>query len=138
MPTCPFYGSNIEEREHRYHCRFCDLELLDNEIQQNGSRKQISLDEPTSLEAAELSTRDLLGKDSYFLTCLLQLVRQERTISYHDYLLFFKKARHQEGDSLDDDRNAGRRYEYWTRKPWILGSVVVPFRRGSQMLICNQ
>ncbi|MEK5645909.1 MULTISPECIES: hypothetical protein [Paenibacillus] len=124
MQTCPFCGSVIEEKEHAYYCSFCDMGLVASQIQQNGFRKKVFYEVPVFLEAAKLSTRDLLEKDSYFLTCLLREVRQERSRSYQYYLRFFKKANEEQGDFLDDAKHAGGQYEYWTRKAWILENIL--------------
>lgn len=123
MPTCPFCGSTIEKGEHLYYCIFCDMELMANQIQYDGSRRQISFEEPASLKEAELSTKELIEKDSYYLTCLLRLVRQERARIYN-YLRIFKKANEQQGDFLNQAADTGSHYEYWTRKAWVLENIL--------------
>lgn len=56
MPTCMFCGSKVEKRDQMYYCLFCNMELMADQVQNNGSRRQILLEDPSSLEDAELST----------------------------------------------------------------------------------
>lgn len=123
MPTCMFCGSKVEKRDQMYYCLFCNMELLAGQVQHNGSRRQILLEEPISLEDAELSTGELMKKDSYYLTCLLRMVRKERSRIYH-YLHIFKKANEQQGSFFDQEADTGSRYEYWTRKGWVLENIL--------------
>lgn len=123
MPTCMFCGSKVVKRDQIYYCLFCNMELIAGQVQHNGSRRQISFEEPTSLKDAELFTGELMKKDSYYLTCLLRMIRKERSKIYH-YVHIFKKANEQQGSFVDQEADAGSRYEYWTRKGWIIENIL--------------
>lgn len=123
MPTCSFCGSTLEVKDTSYYCCFCDLELVSDQIQKNGLRRQVSLEQAASLGEANQSTKELIQKDSYYLTCLLRLVRQERTRIYN-YLRIFNRANKQQADFVDQAQDMGERYEYWTRKMWVIENIL--------------
>ncbi|CAM4307587.1 hypothetical protein P4H94_23480 [Paenibacillus macerans] len=89
----------------------------------DGKRRDIPIEEVVFLAAAKQSTSELLKKDSYFLTVLLQLVRQERKLTYNLLRVINKGAALQPGFE-EGQREVGKTYQYWTRKAWIIENIL--------------
>ena len=83
MQTCAYCGSAVEPVGKGLYCSFCDMEVYQDEVQENGMRRQLLAEKVVFLSAAERSTQELMEKDSYFLTLLLRLVRKERNRTYN-------------------------------------------------------
>lgn len=124
MPTCPFCGSPVTAATETYFCSFCEMEIPADALLQDGSRRQLPpLEQVASLEDAGQSTKVLLNKDSYYLTVLLRLVREERTKVYN-YLRVFNKLEERPADLEDKKIETGREYEHWTRKMWTIENIL--------------
>ncbi|SDM16313.1 hypothetical protein SAMN05428961_110122 [Paenibacillus sp. OK060] len=65
-------------------------------------------------------------KDSYYLTVLLRLVRNERKRAYNLLRVVNKGAALQPGkSSFKSGQDEGaRNYRYWTRKAWIIENIL--------------
>ncbi|MCP1137525.1 hypothetical protein NKT34_30150 [Paenibacillus polysaccharolyticus] len=126
MQTCAYCGSAVETVGNGLYCTFCDMEVYQDDIQINGMRRPVRAEKMVMLSAAERSTQELMEKDSYYLTVLLKLVREERKRTYNLLRVVNKGAALLPGESAfkqGQDEGANN-YRYWTRKGWIIENIL--------------
>ncbi|MHA7584731.1 hypothetical protein ACX12E_30795 [Paenibacillus vandeheii] len=102
------------------------MEVYQDDIQNNGMRRPVRADEMVLLSGAERPTQELMEKDSYYLTVLLRLVRNERKRTYNLLRVVNKGAALQPGESSfkSGQDEGARNYRYWTRKAWIIENIL--------------
>ncbi|APO48515.1 hypothetical protein BS614_30810 (plasmid) [Paenibacillus xylanexedens] len=126
MQTCAYCGSAVELVGSGLYCSFCDMEVYKDDVQTNGSRRPVRAEEVVLLSAAERSTQELMEKDSYYLTVLLGLVRDERKRTYNLLRVVNRGAALKPGETAfkhGQDEGA-MNYRYWTRKAWIIENIL--------------
>lgn len=126
MQTCAYCGSEVEPVGNGMYCSFCDMEVYQDDIQNNGMRRPVRADEMVLLSGAEQSTQELMEKDNYYLTVLLRLVRNERKRTYNLLRVVNKGAALQPDESAfkSGQDEGARNYRYWTRKAWIIENIL--------------
>ncbi|SDM16277.1 hypothetical protein SAMN05428961_110121 [Paenibacillus sp. OK060] len=59
MQTCAYCGSAVEPVKRDVLLAFCDMEVYQDDIQNNGMRRPVRADEMVLLSGAERSTQEL-------------------------------------------------------------------------------
>lgn len=124
MQTCAYCGSGVELVGNGLYCSFCDMEVYQDDVQENGMRRPILAEEAVFLSAAERPTHEIMEKDSYYLTLLLRLVRNERKRTYNLLRVVNKGAALQPEQFKAGQDEGGKNYRYWTRKAWIIENIL--------------
>lgn len=124
MQTCGYCGSAVEPVGKGLYCLFCDMEVYRDEVQENGMRRPLRAEKVVFLSAAERPTQELMEKDSYYLTLLLKLVRNERKRTYNLLRVVNKGAELQPGKFKSGQNEGAKNYQYWTRKAWIIENIL--------------
>lgn len=124
MQTCAYCGSGVEPVGNGLYCSFCDMEVYQDDVQENGMRRPVLAEDTVLLSAAERSTQEIMEKDSYYLTLLLRLVRNERKRTYNLLRVVNKGAALQPEKFKAGQDEGGKNYRYWTRKAWIIENIL--------------
>lgn len=123
MKTCPYCGSVVEIRSGAY-CGFCDMILPQELLQEEGKRKQFTVNQASvSIDLAEMSTPELMTRKTYELLILLRHLRQKRSDSFN-LMRILKKANAQADEFQEAASSSGKDYEWWTRKMWICENII--------------
>ncbi|EJW14320.1 hypothetical protein M5X00_23235 [Paenibacillus alvei] len=124
MKTCPYCGSVVEIRSGAYYCGFCDMILPQELLQEEGKRKQFSINQASvSIDLADMSTPELMTRKTYELLILLRHLRQKRSDSFN-LMRILKKANAQADEFQAAASSSGKDYEWWTRKMWIVENII--------------
>lgn len=122
--TCTYCGTELKSENQSYYCVFCEMPVSDENVQQNGKRKQITFQtNHVFISDAEQNTGQLMQRSTNDIILLLRLARQKRTDIYN-YLRIINKANEQDGGFQEHAQVTGKDYEYWTRKAWVLENIL--------------
>lgn len=124
MNTCGLCGSELEKK----YCNFCEMELEDRYIMQDGKRLNQTdwfFAYPDESEVFS-TTKELMEKETLDLLCLLREARKMRADIYH-----LRKLRHdaEEQSGYTEDVKAladetYSEYEQATRKVWVIENLI--------------
>ncbi|WP_404456980.1 hypothetical protein LG329_19475 (plasmid) [Virgibacillus necropolis] len=119
MKTCAYCGTEIEQ----LYCSFCEMELTERYILQDGKRLSNAIDFFPDLQGIFKNTSDLLKLETIELLCLLRHARNYRTDIYRLRILGHK-AEEQGGDVEEIQMKSYNDYEEATRKMWVLENII--------------
>lgn len=124
MYTCGFCGSTVHVTESgAAHCSFCKMDLFPEDIQKYGHRKSVLAAAEPLLSDAENPTPVLMEFNTFHLIKLLRLVRAERKERYNLMRIILKRI--EEQPDLHAAKDAAQdRYEYWSRKVWVIENIL--------------
>jgi len=119
LQTCAYCGSEVKNR----YCSFCEMELMDRYILQNGERLSNSIDYYPDQQGIFQNTPELLQLETIELLCLLRHARNYRSEVYKLRLLGHQ-AEAAGGDVDDIKIQSYSDYEEATRKVWVIENII--------------
>lgn len=140
MQTCGYCGSEVEVKQHMAYCSFCELDLWEDDITQDGQRRALQVETSVLLVDAKRSTGYLLEQSTFSLIKLLKLVRAERKRLY-ELSRLFRKGNEAGGGFTDQQKVINEDYELFSRKAWVIENIlrdkmtVFPPRITDDMLV---
>lgn len=114
MDTCAYCGTEIQE----YYCSFCEMELSDENVLQNGERKDHTISNIPFEYDFNKSTPDLMKMKTIELLYLLKFARRDRSLIYNTRIM----GHQTKSDDLLD--YTFTEYEKITRKVWVIENII--------------
>lgn len=124
MKTCPYCGSIVENIHDLFRCRFCEITLSLNEVQENGNRKDLLPDSQPSYADIKRSTRELLELTTIELLYLLKFARSERRAIYSNRKVLVRALKEGYENFKEGLLYTIDEYEFLTRKCFVLENLI--------------
>lgn len=134
MKTCCYCGSGIEKSDNKIYCSFCDIVLTEDNVCENGERKNVDIKKVYFDINYNKTTAELMTLSTFELLQLLQYARKYRANCWDSCELNKKLLRTGKKDkSIADDvikiatENAKETFEiyrYATRKMFIFENLI--------------
>ncbi|MFS0753062.1 hypothetical protein [Oceanobacillus sp. 1P07AA] len=118
MKTCAFCATEI----HKNYCAFCEMDLKDRYILNNGERIKNTIDYIPDQSEMFKNTKELKEKETIELLFLLRFARQYRSDIYN-LRINVHKAEGQGADMQEYDLTSSD-YEEATRKVWVIENII--------------
>lgn len=123
--TCPYCGSELEQREEKYYCDFCVMILGSNQVQRNHERIAVRVRDFALEVYLDKTTPELMKFSTFELLSLLKYARAERTSLYHYLNVFYKARKHEQTEEFKEtEEESGKDYEKITRKMFVLENII--------------
>jgi hypothetical protein len=107
-----------------YYCLFCTMKLKDEDVQENGKRKNLLPASQPSLSDLNKSTPELMCFSTIELLFLLKFARKERADIYKQRYIFIRAMNEGAGEFKEAVEYTFSEYEKATRKCFVLENLV--------------
>lgn len=125
MKTCAYCGSLVQLIDHtEYDCSFCRMKLTDEDVLENGKRKNHLPASQPSLSDLNKSTPELMCFSTVELLFLLKFARKERADIYKQRYIFIRAMKEGADEFTEAEEYTFREYEKTTRKCFVLENLI--------------
>ncbi|WP_158524012.1 hypothetical protein [Paenibacillus bovis] len=105
------------------YCSFCEMDLWEEDITEDGQRRELVVQKAVLLIDAKRPTPYLMEQSAFSLIKLLKLVRAERKRLYEMSRLF-RKGNEAGGGFTEQQQVVNEDYELFCRKAWVIENIL--------------
>jgi hypothetical protein len=124
MKTCAYCGSSVQSIDDNYSCSFCSMTLNDQDVKENGKRKDLLPNSLPVLSDLNKSTLELMRISIIELLTLLKLARRERADIYKQRYVLIQAIKEGATEFSETEAYAFSEYEKITRKCFVLENII--------------
>jgi hypothetical protein len=124
MKTCAYCGSAVQSLNGNYSCSFCSMILNNQDVQENGKRKDLLPNTIPSHSDLIKSTPELMCFSTVELLFLLKLARKERADIYKQRFVLLQAMKEGADEFSEAEAYAFSEYEKATRKCFVLENII--------------
>ncbi|WP_017815207.1 hypothetical protein [Paenibacillus shenyangensis] len=123
MHTCGYCGTEVQVKVNMAYCSFCEMDLWEEDITEDGQRRELVVQKAVLLIDAKRPTPYLMEQSAFSLIKLLKLVRAERKRLYEMSRLF-RKGNEVGGGFTEQQQVVNEDYELFCRKAWAIENIL--------------